>query len=83
MDGLENDAWDRMIAGLREGDQRVCSDFWEQFCPALESVARNQLSERLQDEWAPTTWFNPPVALSFAVYRAANSICLMRIHFGV
>ena len=53
MGGLENDAWDQLIAGLREGDQRVCSDFWEQFGPALESVARNQLSERLQRRVGP------------------------------
>ena len=53
MDGLENDAWNQLIAGLREGDQRVCSVFWEQFGPALEGVARNQLSERLQRRVGP------------------------------
>ncbi len=48
MDNLESQDWDRMISGLREGDQEACSDFWNRFGPMLENVAVKQLSDRLQ-----------------------------------
>lgn len=40
--------WDEWIAGLRQGDDAVCMEFWSQFGPALEGMARKQLSDRLQ-----------------------------------
>lgn len=53
MENLENEAWDRMIFGLREGDQQACNDFWTKFGPLLESVAKKQLSERLRRRVGP------------------------------
>lgn len=40
--------WDRLIEGLRTGDNDACRDFWTSYGPLLESVAQKQLSTRLQ-----------------------------------
>jgi RNA polymerase sigma factor (sigma-70 family) len=53
MENIENEVWDQMINGLREGDQQACSDFWNNFGPMLESVAQKQLSDRLQRRVGP------------------------------
>ncbi len=53
MENMENEVWDEMINGLREGDQQACSDFWNRFGPVLEGVAQKQLSDRLQRRVGP------------------------------
>jgi RNA polymerase sigma factor (sigma-70 family) len=53
VENLEDEDWDRMIHGLREGDQQACSEFWNRFGPMLEGVARQRLSERLQRRVGP------------------------------
>lgn len=50
---MENEDWDQMINGLRQGDQQACSDFWNSFGPMLEGVAQKQLSDRLQRRVGP------------------------------
>lgn len=40
--------WDRLIIGLRNGDQQACTDFWNLYGLQLESVAQKQISQRLQ-----------------------------------
>ena len=47
-DLLSNEDWDRMINGLRDGEQQACSDFWNRYGPMLQGVAQKQLSDRLQ-----------------------------------
>ena len=53
MENIENEVWDQMINGLRQGDQQACSDFWNKFGPMLERVAQKQLSDRLQRRVGP------------------------------
>ena len=48
MENLEDEHWDHLIKGLREGEQQACSEFWNKFGPILENVAQRQLSDRLQ-----------------------------------
>ena len=45
---MDNQNWDELIKGLRNGDQDACSEFWNQYGPMLQGVAQNHLSERLQ-----------------------------------
>ena len=53
MEDMEDDQWNQLIEGLREGDQGACSEFWSKFGPLLENVAQRQLSERLQRRVGP------------------------------
>ena len=53
MESFRDEDWDRLINGLREGDQQACSEFWNNFGPMLEGVARKRLSERLQRRVGP------------------------------
>lgn len=53
MSDMDQEAWDRLIQGLRDGDQATCSDFWNQFGPTLEVIAKKQLSDRLQRRVGP------------------------------
>ena len=48
MDDWNEDQWDRMIQGLRDGDDQACTDFWNQFGGRLQAVAQNQISDRLR-----------------------------------
>lgn len=45
---MNDQTWDQLINGLRDGDQQACTDFWNQYGPKLQGVAQNQISERLQ-----------------------------------
>ena len=45
---MEDQDWEKMIHGLRTGDQQACADFWNQFGSRLQAVAQKQLSERIQ-----------------------------------
>ena len=40
--------WDKLIHGLRSGDNDACTAFWNQYGPLLESVAERQLSDRVK-----------------------------------
>ena len=53
MENSQDSDWNEMIQGLREGDQTVCSQFWNQYGPVLENVAARQLSSRLQRRVGP------------------------------
>lgn len=50
---MADNEWDRLIAGLREGNQQACMDFWNQYGMLLEGVAKKQLSDRLQRRLGP------------------------------
>ena len=45
---MQDEDWDRMIEGLRAGDNDACADFWQQYGGMLEGVAQKQLSEKLR-----------------------------------
>lgn len=45
---MNEEKWDRLIHGLREGDQSACTDFWNDYGMQLQAVAQKQLSDRLQ-----------------------------------
>lgn len=45
---MDNSEWDQLILGLRNGDEKACTDFWNQYGPMLQGVAQKQLSDRLQ-----------------------------------
>jgi len=47
------DDWERLICGLRDGDQRVAFDFWERFGGALHRLADNNLAPGLRRRVAP------------------------------
>lgn len=53
METSENEDWDALIQGLRMGQQQACADFWNRYGPMLESVAQNQLSQRMQRRVGP------------------------------
>ena len=48
MDHLEDQAWQRLMAGLRDGDPDACREFWNRFGDRLQGVAQHQLSARLR-----------------------------------
>jgi RNA polymerase sigma factor (sigma-70 family) len=48
MDSLNQQQWDQLILGLRDGDPRACEAFWARFGGPLQAVAENQLSARLR-----------------------------------
>lgn len=50
---INEEQWDEMIAGLREGNAEICSDFWRDYGPLLEGVAQKQISQRLQRRVGP------------------------------
>lgn len=51
---MNDDAeWDRLLQGLRTGDEEACADFWNQYGPLLESVAQRQLSQKVQRRVGP------------------------------
>lgn len=43
-----DDDWNKMILGLREGDNDACMKFWQEYGVILESVAERQLSQKVQ-----------------------------------
>ena len=45
---MNEEKWDRLINGLRDGDQQACTDFWNDYGNQLQAVAQKQLSARLQ-----------------------------------
>jgi RNA polymerase sigma factor (sigma-70 family) len=45
--------WNRLINGLRDGQQDPCTDFWNRFGSHLEAVAQRQLSSGLQRSVGP------------------------------
>ena len=45
---MNQDGWNEMIVGLRDGDAKACSDFWQQYGGRLQAVAQKQISERIQ-----------------------------------
>lgn len=48
MENLDNSEWNRLIVGLRDGDQDACTDFWNRYGHKLQNVAQGRLSDRLQ-----------------------------------
>lgn len=49
----EDEEWDELLQGLRQGDEAACSQFWQRYGPLLEAVARKQLSARVQRRVGP------------------------------
>ncbi|MGI9515888.1 MAG: RNA polymerase sigma factor [Pirellulaceae bacterium] len=45
---MQEQDWDRMINGLRSGDDEACAEFWGEYGTMLEAVAQKQLSQKLQ-----------------------------------
>ena len=48
MHEINDENWDQLLDGLKDGDQDACRIFWEHYGPLLEGVAQNQISQRLQ-----------------------------------
>jgi RNA polymerase sigma factor (sigma-70 family) len=49
----EQDRWQRLIEGLRLGDQGVAQEFWEQYGKLLHQVAQQHLAEGLRRRVGP------------------------------
>jgi RNA polymerase sigma factor (sigma-70 family) len=50
---MNDDEWEALLKGLRQGDPVACSLFWQKYGPLLELVARKQLSARVQRRVGP------------------------------
>src|SRR3954466_3897383 len=49
----DQDRWQQLIRGLREGDSRASHDFWEQYGGLLEQVANKHLTGGLRRRVGP------------------------------
>lgn len=49
----EHDRWQRLIRGLRDGDQHVAFEFWDQYGEALHRLADNNLAPGLRRRVGP------------------------------
>ena len=48
-----NPSWDQQIQGIREGDSRCITAFWQEYGPLLERVAESHLGKNLRRRLGP------------------------------
>lgn len=53
MASTEHPDWEAIISGLRDGDPEVCGKFWQEHGTALEAIAGQHLSKKLQRRVGP------------------------------
>ncbi len=82
MEDMEDDQWNQLIEGLREGDQGACSNSGASSVRGLKTLLRDNFPSDSSVESAPMTSFNRLVGLFFEESPQGNSIFPMRIRCG-
>lgn len=49
----DSQEWSHLIRGVRDGDDRACHDFWNQYGPMIERLASRRISKGMQRRIGP------------------------------